>query len=180
MSIISRKKPDQKGFTLVELILTMALLVLVGSLGVNLFLATITARAKVNAAMEINQNAALAARRITYEIRRSRGAELTSDFGVNLATTPGTTLDLDMPDVPRDPTSFDIASGVLRVTQGTGSTINLTSNDVSITNLTIDDRSTGNGRSANYKITLTVASTSTAATAPNPVTVTATAEVRHP
>jgi len=175
-----RIRTNQKGFTLIELILTIALLTLIGSLGVNLFLAVLTARNKISSSMEIQQNATLAVRRLAYEIRRASDTEATSDFGVNLAAVGGSTLDLDMADVLRDPTTFDISSGVLRIQQGSGSTVNLTSNDVEITNLTFDDRTSGNGRTQNIKITLTVASTNTSDRAPNPVTVATTVELRHP
>ncbi len=106
--------------------------------------------------------------------------EASTDFGVNLATTPGATLDLDMPDAGRDPTTFDVSSGVLRISQGAGSAIPLTSNDVEVTNLTIYDRTSVNGRSKNIKFTLTVSSNISGLNEPNDITITTTVEMRHP
>lgn len=160
--------------------LTIAVLALIGALGINLFLAILNNRAKVIAQIEVQQNAHLAMQRIAYEIRRAYDTEATTDFDTNLATNPGTTLDLDMPDVGRDPTTFDVDSGVIRITQGAGSTINLTSSDVEVTDLTIEDRSTGNGRSDNLRINLTMKSVLEGPNAPDPETFITTVELRYP
>jgi len=93
---------------------------------------------------------------MAYEIRRARGVEATTDFGVNLATVSGSTLDLDMADAGDDPTMFDVVGGVLRVTRGAGSPVALTTDDLIVTDLTLADRSSANGRSENVALTLTL------------------------
>jgi len=173
-------RTSQQGYTLVELILTIAILALIGALGVNLFLAVLNNRAKVMAQIEVQQNAHSAMERIVYEIRRAYDTEATTDFDTNLATTPGATLDLDMTDAGRDPTTFEVNSGVIQITQGAGSTVYLTSNDVTVTDLTIEDRSTGNGRSNNLRVNLTVESVLTGLNAPEPTTIITAVELRYP
>lgn len=148
--------PDQRGFTLVELLVVTALFVVVGGLGIGFFLATLSARAKAEHVIDVQENGRLALQRISYEIRRANGIALTSDFGVNLAATPGDTLDLDMPNVLTDPTTFDVVNGTLFFTQGTDAPVALTTSDVTVTNLTFDNRSSTNGLSQNIKVTLTL------------------------
>lgn len=147
---------NQHGTTLVELLVVTGLFVIVGGLAIGFFLSAFTGGAKAKANIEAQENARFAMQRVVYEIRRSRGIEVTSDFGVNLATTSGTTLDLDMTDALRDPTTFQVAGGVLQMQQGTGGFVDLTSDDVTVTNLTFDNRTTGNGRSRHIKMILTV------------------------
>ncbi len=145
---------DQRGFTLVEVLIVTALFVIVGGLGIGFFLSTITLRSKADHRIAVQENARLAIERMGYELRRARGFESTTDFGVNLAATEGATLDLDEPDASSDPTTFDVVDGTLRMTQGTGAPVALTSHDVIVRDLTVDDRSTD--ASTNVKLTLTI------------------------
>jgi len=147
---------DQRGFTLVELIVVVAVFAVVGGIAISVFLSILTGRAKAQTRAELQEHARLGVSRMVYEIRRARGIEVTSDFGVNLAVDGSATLDLDMPAVPNDPTTFSVASGILLMTQGTGSAVELTSNDVTISNLTFENRTVGNGRSRNITFTLTL------------------------
>lgn len=139
-----------------ELIVTIGVFALVGGVIISIFISTITSRAKAHAHIEAQEQARFALERMTYELRRARGLEATTDYGVNIATSSGTSLDLDMSVGGNDPTSFTVVSGILYITQGAGAAVALTSDDVSVTNLTVDNRSTANGRSENVKVTLTV------------------------
>lgn len=152
-------RTDNRGSTLVELVVVTALFAIVGGLSVAFFIATLTGRARALARIETQAQARFAMERMVYEIRRARGTEVTSDFGVDLATTPAATLDLDMEDVPRDPTSFSVSSGVLRLEQAAGGPVDLTTGDVTVDSLVFDDRSSANGLSKNIKVTLTVTHT---------------------
>lgn len=147
---------DKRGTTLVELLVVIALFTLVGGLAIGVLIATISGSAKSKSLIETQENARFAMQQMVYEIKRSRGIEATSDFAVNLATTAAATLDLDMPDAPRDPTTFRVTSGVLQVRQGTGAFVSLTTNDVAVSALQFENRSRTNGRSRNIEITLTV------------------------
>ena len=99
---------NRRGFTLVEMLVVIALLALVGGLAISFFLSTIGVRAKAQHRLEVQENARLVLARVEYEIRRARGVEATTDFDVNLATTGGATLDLDMSAAGNDPTTFDV------------------------------------------------------------------------
>ena len=147
---------DKSGMTLVELVVLTGLFVVVGGLAINFFLATLTGRAKATANVEVQEQARFAMQKLVYEIRRSADVDPTTDFGVNLATTGGATLDLDNNDVALDPTSFQVVGGVLVMDQGATTGLEITSDDVQVTELTLTDRSTGNGRSKHILITLTV------------------------
>lgn len=147
-------KGDERGVTLVELIVVIAVFAVVGGASVGFFVSTYTGRAKAHARAELQGQVRFAAARVAYEIRRARGFEAASDYGVNLASVPGT-LDLDIEDVADDPTTFDVSAGVLRMSQGAGPFVALTSDEVTVTDFTVDDRTSGNGRSRNLKVTLT-------------------------
>lgn len=147
---------DKRGVTLVELVVVTGLFAVVGGLAVAFFLSVITGRARSLARIETQEQARVAMQRMVYEIRRARGIEGTSDFDVNLAVVPGSTLDLDMEDIARDPTTFLVASGVLRMSQAGGSAVDLTTADVTVSDLTFSDYSTANGLSQNIGVSLTI------------------------
>lgn len=153
---MTRRAHNRAGFTLVEMLMTATLLAVVGGLAISFFLSTLEARTKAQNRIEVQENARLALSRMAYEIRRARGTEAATDFGVNLAAVPGATLDLDMPDAADDPTTFDVTAGVLRVTRGAGAPVALTTDDLIVTDLTLADRSSANGRSENVGLTLTL------------------------
>ncbi|EKD33411.1 MAG: hypothetical protein ACD_76C00036G0004 [uncultured bacterium] len=152
----TNKQNRQSGFTLVEAIVVIAVLAVVGGLGIAFFLNVLTGSEKAKSQALIQEEARFALRRIEYEIRQAQGFELTADFNVNLAATPASSLDLDMADVLLDPTVFDVSAGVLRISQAGGAAEELTSDNVSVTDLTFKNYSSPNGRSEHVKIILTV------------------------
>ena len=147
---------NTRGYTLVETLVVIGLFTVISFFSVQFFLGTLTGRAKAAAHIEIQEQARAAAHWITYELRRSRGFELTSDFGVNLASVTGSTLDLDTAVVGHDPTTFDIAAGILRLTYGAVSPMDITSDDVQVTNLVFTDLSSSNGKSLQAQFTITI------------------------
>lgn len=147
---------EKRGATLVEMVVVVALFAMIGLALVYFSTGIVMSRARALSRIEAQEHARFALQRITYEIRRARGFELGSDFGVNLATTPSTSLDLDMREGANDPTVIDVSGGVVRLKQGAGPAIELTSDDVTVTNLTFDNRSSPTNRNRNVKITLTV------------------------
>lgn len=151
-----RRTGKRGGFTLVEMLVSASLLALVGGLAIGFFLSSLEARAKAQHRVEVQENARAALARMAYEIRRARGVDASTDFGVNLAATPGATLDIDLSEASADPTTFDVDAGVLRVTRASGTPVSLTSDRLVVTNVTVDDRSSGNGRSENVALTLTI------------------------
>jgi|GEM_PF-2028727 len=154
--IAPRSPQAPRGFTLVELIVVVAVFAVIGGIAISVFLSILTGRAKAQARAEMQEHARLAVSRLVYEIRRARGVEVASDFGVNLATTPSATVELDMTVSGNDPTVFSVVGGVLYLQQGANPAVALTSDDVVVSNLTFDNRTVGNGRSKNIAFTLTV------------------------
>jgi len=68
-----RKITSQKGFTIVELLVSIAIFSLVTSFGVTVFIRSLRAQRSVVALISANDNASLAIEAIAREIRRGRG-----------------------------------------------------------------------------------------------------------
>ncbi len=150
-----KEKLGNSGFTLAEILVVVAIFsVLVGAMG-KFFISTLSGRAKIQTHIEAQEQARLAASHIVYEMRRANGIAGTSVFGTNLATV-SSSLDLTMSVGSRSPTSFSVTSGILYIKQGTNAKVALTSNDVSVTNLTFTNLSPVGGRSKDILMNLTV------------------------
>jgi type II secretory pathway pseudopilin PulG len=139
------------GFTLIELILYVALVSIFISGAVFFAWDVVYGRVKSRVQQEVSQNLRLASKRVSYEIRNA--------MGVNSAS--GSTLSLSMEDTSRDPTVFDLSGGRLRIGFGSAAPCpitapcELTSNQVTVTNLEFIDRSAGSD-SINIQFTITV------------------------
>src|SRR6185369_17697825 len=155
MMTLFKKTRTKKGFTLVELIIVIAIFTLVIGATLKFFIATLSGRAKAPTHIEAQEQARLAEDHIIYEIRRANGIAGTSVFGTNLASSTGS-LDLTMSVPARNPTSFSLASGTIYIKQGANAKIALTSNDVTVTNLTFTNLSSSNGRSKDILMNMTV------------------------
>lgn len=147
---------SQSGFTLVELLVSIALFSIVGGLTVQFTVSLLRAQAKAAAMAELHAQSRVVMRALLYEIRRGRGFESTSDFDVNLATTSGASLDIDMSDAAVDPTQFSVTGNMLYWKSGSASPMALTTDDVFVSDLTFTQRSTANGRANAVNITLTL------------------------
>ena len=149
-----QKSKISSGFTLVELILYIAI-VSIFLTGVIMFTWDIIyGRVKSYVQEEVNQNLRYAAKRITYEIRNASA--------VNLPVTV-TSISLASGNAARNPTTIDISGGRLRIGYGNSgpcpitSPCFLTSNKVDVTNLTFINLSSGSD-SINIKFSLTLGS----------------------
>ncbi|MDD5110528.1 MAG: prepilin-type N-terminal cleavage/methylation domain-containing protein [Patescibacteria group bacterium] len=130
---------QRSGFTLVEMVIATALLVVVFLVGFDLLWQVLSVQSKTLAVQEVQQNARIALRRIETEIRNSSGVTLASStFGVD----PGT-LTLDYPgtgtDVVFDTATSTVTVGgvsmpyrMLRISVG-GSPVALTNDRVDVT-----------------------------------------------
>jgi prepilin-type N-terminal cleavage/methylation domain-containing protein len=79
-----RKLHSQRGFTIVELLVSIAIFALVTSVGVTVFLRSLRAQRSVVALISANDNASLAIEAIARELRRGRGFQ-TSLSGTELS-----------------------------------------------------------------------------------------------
>jgi prepilin-type N-terminal cleavage/methylation domain-containing protein len=85
-SFVSRGRPyAESGFTLVELIVTCAILGILMTGLVNIFVSGVRASADANARMTSQQNVRLAFDRLEYDVRCAQQATLVSKVGSNAA-----------------------------------------------------------------------------------------------
>lgn len=145
----------QKGFTLIEFLVYTAIVVVVGVISVEFIINIYGGKAKTQSYFEVQENARLAMERITQEIHGAQSIN-TSDFGVNLANTPGAKLSLQFRDAALNPTELDVVGNVLRIRQGAAGPYELTNNQVRVTNLTFRNFSSPGGKSKNIGVELTI------------------------
>lgn len=145
---------NQAGFTLIELILYMALVSIFISGAILFAWDVIYGQAKSQVQLTVNHNLRFSSQRILYEIRNA------SDIN----SVSGSTISLSMSDPARNPTIFDLSAGQLRIGYGSGgncpttSPCSLTNDQISVTSLNFTDLSSG-VTSKNIKFDITVEST---------------------
>ena len=131
-----------EGFTLVELILYIAIVTMFMT-GVIYFTSDIVyGRVKSQVHQEVNQNIRFASKRIMYEIRNASGVTVSPTL-ITLAST----------DAGRNPTVIDVSSGRLRIGYG-GNQYFLTGNKVSVSSLTFTDFSSAGSTNVKFSITI--------------------------
>jgi len=117
------------GFTLIEFLIYIAIvssiLVLISGFLWNIVFGNI----KETAYQEVQQNGRFALTKISQEIKRATG------INSPLAGGSANSLSLAMADPNFNPTIFDLADGKLRITQGANPPIELTTDQVIISNL---------------------------------------------
>lgn len=146
------------GFTLIELIIYIALIAIFIGGAVSFSWDIIYGGAKSDVEREVNQNLRLVSKRISYEIRNASAIN-------SLATSD---LCLVSADATRNPTRIYVSSGRMHIAWGGGSANctgmtndqPLTSNQVSVSGLTFTNNSSGTN-SYNVQFSLTISSTGT-------------------
>jgi prepilin-type N-terminal cleavage/methylation domain-containing protein len=128
-----REPLRQQGFTLVEILLYISITAIL-LLAVSAFLTVLLqTRVESEVRTEVDQQAQHLLQTMGLAIRNAEGIS---------SPTPGVTggsLTLDAYDAAADPTVFDLSSGKVRITEGAGSPVDLTSTRVSITSLTFEN-----------------------------------------
>ncbi|MFQ6049724.1 MAG: PilW family protein [Candidatus Paceibacterales bacterium] len=120
---------ENRGFTLIEFLLYIGILVMVLVLTGGFLWDIIFGNIKETSYQEVQQNSRFVLVKITQEIKKATGIN---------SPTPGTastTLSLAMAATSTDPTVFDLVNEKLRITQSTSSPYEMTSNQVIVTNL---------------------------------------------
>lgn len=152
-------KKRQKGFTLLEVLLYVAIISVVITAIVLFAWNIIYGGVKTTRLGEVNYASRYVSERIKYEIRNSSGITTgSSNFGVNLATTAGSKITLTKANAAKNPTVIDVSSGQLRIAVGANPVINLTPTNISITNLTFTNNSSGDGKTKNVSFIMTLES----------------------
>lgn len=120
-----------QGFTLVELIIYIAIFAVILVLITGFFWSIIFGNIKESSLREVQQNGRFALTKITREIKKAAG--------INIAL--GSLLSLEMAEPTLNPTVFDVADGKLRITQGSSSSYELTTDQVIVSSLQFTDLS---------------------------------------
>lgn len=118
------------GFTLVELLLYLGLAAIMVLVIATFFGTMLEARVQNQVIAEVESQGATVLQRITQTIRNADN--ITSPaIGASASS-----LTLDMVPIGIDPTVFNLASGVIRITEGAGSAVALTNSRVTVSALT--------------------------------------------
>lgn len=146
-------KVSQSGFSLIELILYIALVSIFISSAVLLGWDIIYAGQKADIQREVNQNIRLVAKRIAYEVRNASAIQSITTTSICLTSA----------DTAYNPTYIYLSSGLLRIAWGGGSNdcTNMTNDhpltnpDVQVTNLVFSDLSNGaDTQHVGYELTI--------------------------
>lgn len=120
---------SQKGFTLIELLLYIGLVTLFIGVATTFIFNFMETKAKNTTISDVEEQGAFASRFIAQTLRNANSINSPSQG------TIASSLSIDTYDPAKNPTIFDISSGVLRVKQGAGDYINLTNTNVIVSNL---------------------------------------------
>ncbi len=141
------KLNKQNGFTLIELILYIALVTIILSALVPFAWSTVETGVKSSVQQEVNANARYISERTKYEIRNASGINSVSATSISLATsTPAT-----------NPTVIDLLGGNIRIKQGVGSTVNLNSENTVINSLIFTNYSSLDNKTKHIRFVMNVA-----------------------
>lgn len=153
MKLIMNKKIHRKAFTLIEIIIYVALL------GIFLSAATISlwdiilGNVKSSVQQEVQENLRYSSYRILYEIRSALGVNASSDFGVNLADDSASTLSLAASS-PDNPVEIRVQNGLLQIKRGALGWGNVTGSAVEVTTLTFSEINDPAAHSVSFILTI--------------------------
>lgn len=117
---------NKKGFTILELLLYVGILSAV-MFSIAFFIQMMmSARLKSQTIAEVEQQGQQVMQQITQVIRNA------NSITAPAAGTNGASLTVDVYDAGKDPTIIDVASNVLRIKEGAGSAVPLTSSRVNV------------------------------------------------
>lgn len=139
---------NQKGFTLIELILYMAIVAFIlGSL-VTFAWNIIGTQAKSATEQEVFSSARYVSERIKYEIRDASGINSVTPTSISLANSV----------VSKNPTVIDLSGGKVRIKYGASGVVNLNSTDTNVSSLVFTNYTSGDNKTKNIQFTFTLQS----------------------
>lgn len=121
---------NQSGFTLIELVISIGLAGIVLLVLISSLLLMISFRVKNQSIAEVEQQGAFVMELVSRTLRNAEA--ITSPTAGNTASS----LTVDVVDVASDPTVFDLSSSRVRMTEGVGSPIFLTSSLLNASSIT--------------------------------------------
>jgi type II secretory pathway pseudopilin PulG len=175
------KQPSiqKKGFSLLETILYLALIVIMLGALVPVMLQIVDAGAKSSLDQEVDSVARYASERIIYEIRNAQNLNVaSSSFGTNFAASSTALLSLAESSTAVNPTTFSVASGTLYVAQGTSTPVSLTPSSTSVSSLIFTNNSTSTFNNVSFVLVLIDSSPSVREEFQATTTIEGTAELR--
>ena len=146
-------KLNDKGFTLIELILYVALVTIILSALVPFAWNMVQTGVKSAVQQEVNANSRYISERIKYEIRNATG----------INSVAATTISLSTSNAGTNPTIIDLTGGNIRIKQGGGATVNLNSTNTVINSLTFTNYTSSDNKTKHIQFTMTVAASFAAA-----------------
>jgi Tfp pilus assembly protein PilW len=129
----SAQRRRQAGFTLVELLLYLAVTSIIVTSVSGFFITMLEARVKFQVMSEVEQQGAQVMQQMTQTVRN--GSTITSPT----TGATGTGLTITVPTGALSPTVFDLSGGVIRVTEGAGAAEPLTNNRVTASALSVQN-----------------------------------------
>ncbi|MEK7571212.1 MAG: type II secretion system protein [Patescibacteria group bacterium] len=141
-----KRQKFQRGFTYIEIIIYVAILTIMLTTLIPFAWNIIEGGAKSTTQQEVFANARFISERIKYEIRNATGINSVSSTAISLTTATSAT----------NPTVIDLSSGNVRITQGTGSTVNLNSPDTTVSNFTFTNYTSSDNKTKHIQFTFTL------------------------
>lgn len=135
MNPIPKKLQAKNGFTLIELLLYVAIVSVLVFTIAALFMLIFQTRVKNQTVASVEAEGDLAIGVITQTIRNA------STVTVPAVGSSGASLTLTVSDGTKSPTVFDLSGGRIRITEGAGTAVNLTSSRVNVTLLNFQNLS---------------------------------------
>ncbi|PIT92169.1 MAG: hypothetical protein COU08_03740 [Candidatus Harrisonbacteria bacterium CG10_big_fil_rev_8_21_14_0_10_42_17] len=139
-----------EGFTLIEVLIYVAIIGSVVSSFLLFNLSILNSGSKSYATQEVNGNLRIALDIVGERIRAAEGVTVSNSV---FDTNPGT-LSLVMSDGAKNPTVFDVSGGILRITEGVDDPINITTDEVNLTNVVFTNLTASSSRE-NIRIEIT-------------------------
>ena len=127
----------QKGFTLMETVLYLALTVIIVGLLGAIAAHTFTGRAKTHSEEEVVYNAHFILTTLERTIEDAQG------INTPLQSATSSELSLEMEDPTKDPTTFSLENGMLVMTEGAGTSTSLSTHSAEITDLVFSNIASG-------------------------------------
>jgi Tfp pilus assembly protein PilW len=146
----SMKKISSKGFTLVEMMLYVAICSFILISLATFFSFLISARIKNQTIAEVNQGGVQVLQLVTQTIRNAKSVSVPAS-GVSSST-----LSIITVSTSTTPTIFDVASGTVRIKEGSGAYVPLTNSRVSISSLVFTNTSASSTDGGSVNVSFTI------------------------
>jgi type II secretory pathway pseudopilin PulG len=154
-----RKNPHNQGFTLVELLIYVAVLMLLLAAIVPFILDMGSVRAKNFFQTDLYSQMRFVTEKIKYEVRSARSINGTAVFVTDLADVPPNSfvIDKDMVAPPSGstyPVYFDVSGGIIRMKRSGGAWVPLTSTPVTVTDFVFYNNTSGSSQNVTFVVTM--------------------------